>query len=209
MIFFVKLSSDRAEAKKIDLYAAMYKLYFETIRNAGLKLTDKNFCLGCKRVDYNAGVEEFLEMLKANGIRNYLLSSGLKIFLENVSIAPCFEKIFATTFTYNQDGEANGVDFLMSDKNKVVAIKKILRESGSKDDDCSDVIYVGDGLTDRYAMDFVKEHGGRAVFVYLDSSSKEMQLIRERNGADFYARANFTRESELRKYIRKVCGLEK
>ena len=66
---------------------------FETIRNAGLKLTDKNFCLGCKRVDYNAGVEEFLEMLKANGIRNYLLSSGLKIFLENVSIAPCFEKI--------------------------------------------------------------------------------------------------------------------
>ncbi len=53
-------------------------------------------------------------MLKANGIRNYLLSSGLKIFLENVSIAPCFEKILRQHLHITKTVRQNGVDFLMS-----------------------------------------------------------------------------------------------
>ena len=36
--------------------------------------------------------------------------------------------------------------------------------------DCSNVMYVGDGLTDMYAFEYVKEHGGEAVLVYNDNT---------------------------------------
>lgn len=62
-------------------------------------------------------------MFSENNISNYLLSSGVKVFLEKVSISSYFKEIYATIFTYDQNSEANGFKFLMSDKNKVVAIK--------------------------------------------------------------------------------------
>ena len=45
----------------------------------------------------------------------------------------------------------------MSDKNKVIAIKEILQKNGIDNEDCSNIIYIGDGFTDYYAMDFVKK----------------------------------------------------
>ena len=40
----------------------------------------------------------------------------------------------------------------MSDKNKVPVIKDIIKRIGNKKDDCSNVIYIGDGLTDYYEI---------------------------------------------------------
>lgn len=125
---FLELSQKRSKIENIDLYRAMYDTYFEIIKKAGFKLTDENFSLGYDNVDYNNGVIEFLNMLYQNSINNYLLSSGVKVFLEKVSISSYFKEIYATIFTYNQDDEANGIEFLMSDKNKVIAIKEILKK---------------------------------------------------------------------------------
>lgn len=153
--YFLELSQKRAKEANIDLYKALYDIYFETIKNAGFKLTDENFSLGYDKVDYNPGVREFLNMLYQNNINNYLLSSGVKVFLEKVSISPYFQEIYATIFTYDQNDEANGIEFLMSDKNKVIAIKEILKKNGINNEECSNIIYIGDGLTDYYAMKYI------------------------------------------------------
>lgn len=68
----------------------------------------------------------------------------------------------------------------MSDKNKVVAIEEILKTIGNKDNDCSNVIYIGDGLTDYYAMKYIKEHGGTTIFVYQDPNHKDILAIKEK-----------------------------
>ena len=154
---FLSLSHQMANDKNIDFYTAMYYIYFKIIKNANLKLTDENFSFGYDNVTHNNGVIEFLNMLCKNNISNYLLSSGVKVFLEKVSISSYFEEIYATTFTYNQYNEVNGFEFLMSDKNKVIAIKEILQKNGIDNEDCSNIIYIGDGFTDYYAMDFVKK----------------------------------------------------
>lgn len=205
---FLELSQKRAKDENIDLYRAMYEIYFETIRNAGFRLIDENFSLGYDNINYNNGVVEFLKMLYKNNISNYLLSSGVKVFLEKVSISSYFKEIYATTFTYNKDYEANGFEFLMSDKNKVIAIKEILRKNGIDNKDCSDIIYIGDGFTDYYAMKYIKEHGGTSIFVYRDLNSKDMQSIKEKNVVDFYTKADFSQNGELYNYVKKLCKIK-
>ena len=146
-------------------------------------------------------------MLYQNNISNYLLSSGIKVFLEKVSISPYFKEIYATTFTYNQDYEANGIEFLMNDKNKVIAIKEILKKNGIENENCSTVIYIGDGFTEYYAMKYIKEHGGTSIFVYKNLNSKDMQSIKERDVVDFYTEADFSQNGELYNYVKKLCRI--
>lgn len=205
---FLALSNERAKVKNIDLYSAMYEVYIELIKKAGFKLTDENFCLGSDTVEYNLGVIEYLEMLCQNGVNNYLLSSGIKVFLEQVSISKYFKEIYATVFTYDDNLEADGVEFLMSDKNKVVAIKEILLKNGISNEDCSDIIYIGDGLSDYYAMKYVHEQGGTSIFVYNNVESKEIQSIREENVVDFYFKNDFSENGELNNCVKKLCKIK-
>lgn len=204
---FLELSKQKSKDKNIDLYEAMYETYFEIIKSANFDLKDENFCLGYNNVDYNEGVTDFLDMLCQNHVSNYLLSSGIKVFLEKVSVSSYFKKIYATIFNYNLNHEAIGIKFLMSDKNKVIAIEEILKTIGNKDNDCSNVIYIGDGLTDYYAMKYIKEHGGTTIFVYQDPNHKDILAIKEKKVVDFYTNAIYSQNGELYHYVRKLCKI--
>ena len=204
---FMQMVIRKSRSKNIDLYDALYETYFEIIKNAGFKLTDDNFSLGHDKVVYNNGVIEFLDMLCKNGIDNYLLSSGLKVFLNKISISDFFVDIYATTFCYDESDEANGLNFLMSDKNKVEAIKSILKKRQINENDCSHIIYIGDGLTDYYAMKYVKSHGGTTIFVYSNLDSKEVLSMKEKDVVDFYTKSDFSKNSDLERYVKKICKI--
>lgn len=201
--FYIRVKK-KAINENIELYQALYEIYFETIKNAGFDLTDNNLCLGHDNVKYNNGVLEFLEMVSQNEFKNYLLSSGLTVFLSKTQVAPFFKKIYATTFNYNENGEVVSVDYLMSDKNKVDAIKEIMKENNIKSDDCSDIIYVGDGLTDCYAMEYVNKNNGTTIFVYQDENSKDVLTMRGKDVVSFYTKADFSLTGELTEYIKNL-----
>lgn len=204
---FLELARKSAEEKKTDIYEAIYDTYFEIIKNSGLKLTDENFIFGSDDVEYNNGVKEFLNMMEENNVSNYLVSAGIKVFLEKISIAPYFKEIYANTFSYDNKREVNGFEYLMNDKNKVTAIQEILKINGIDIEDTSRIIYIGDGFTDYYAMKYVKEHGGTSIFVYRDFNNKEMMYIKKENVVDFYTKADFSKDSELFNYVTKLCDI--
>lgn len=206
--FYVNVRN-KAVIEKKDLYQALYETYFEIIKDAGFDLVDSNLCLGSNNVTYNNGVHEFLGYLQKSGIKNYLLSSGLKVFLDKVDVADYFSGIYATRFKYNENNEVSGISYLMSDKNKVDAIKEILLENNYDTDDCTDIIYIGDGLTDIYAMEYVRRNNGTTIFVYYDENSKEIKLIKEKDVVSFYALADFTLSSSLSGYVKKLCNISK
>ena len=161
--------------------------------------------MGANNIDYNKGVEEFLMFLKDNNIHNYLLSSGLKSYLGKTIIANYFDKIYATTFTYNNNGEATGIDYLMNDKNKVKAIKEILKMHGKQETDCRNVIYIGDGFTDYYAMEYVKRNKGTSIFVYRDKENDELKRLEDKDIISYSTFADFSYNSDLTNYIKKLC----
>lgn len=205
---FLELSRKKARDKNMNLYQAMFETYCEIILSNGDKLIDENFSLGHDKVEYNNGVLEFFEMLNKNNIKNYLVSSGIKVFLQKTSVASYFEEIYATTFKYNKMHEAIGIDFLMSDENKVYAIKQILQKNNIFTEDCSKVIYIGDGLSDYYAMKYVKEHGGICILVFLSSNAKEIASMKEKNIVSLFTKADFSIDSELTQYVNKLCRIK-
>ena len=197
------------EENNTDVYTAMYNIFLGIIKDSGHTLTDDNFSYGSNRVIYNDGVEDFLEMLSNNDISNYLVSSGLKVFLEKVSISKYFKDIYATTFNYDNNNEAVDINFLMSDKNKVPVIKDIIKRIGNKENDCSNVIYIGDGLTDYYAMEYIKNNGGTTIFVCNDLNDKEFQVNRDKmkEVVDLFTIGDYKEGSELYNYIKELCNI--
>ena len=197
---FLNKVRNLAQKENIDTYNAFYQVYLSTIKENGFKLIDENLCLGTENVEYNPGVLAFLQNLNANSIKNYLLSSGIKVFLNKIEIAPLFN--------YNQNNEIDSIKFLMSDKNKVQAIKEICKINNNREDDCTNIIYIGDGLTDYHAMEYVKNNGGLTIFVYKDINNKDMKIIKEKDIVSFYKLADFSLNSELSNLKLNLCNLK-
>jgi len=195
----------RSKETNTDLYVAVYKSYLDVIKESGNSLINSNFCLGNDKVIYNKGVEEFLKTVIDNGSCNYLLSSGIKVYLEGISIASCFEEIYGTTFNYDENNEVVGVDLLMTDKKKVEKIKDINKIRGNNELDCTDIIYIGDGLTDFYAMEYVKNNGGISILVFQDELSKSTNEMFHKGVVSRIFKADYSSNSDLSVYIKNIC----
>lgn len=202
---FMGMVRERRLSRNIDLYTACYQLLLEVLRDNNVAPTKENFRMGAVDIEYNRGVVSFLEKITNLGFTNYLISSSSKDFLEGTAVSKFFKDIYATTFKFDENGEAIETDFLMSDKKKVEVIKKVLVDNGYAEDDCSDLIYVGDGLTDLYAMEYIKNNGGKTVFVYLDEESDSLKSAKEVDVVSFYARADYSTDSELSLIFDRFC----
>ncbi len=196
----------KENAKNMDFYEAIYRTYFRILEDKGFKLIDENFSMGAERIEYNKGVEDFLKLLVLNNVKNYLLSSGLLVFLEKTNISKYFEKIYATTFKYNKNNEVCELDYLMSDKAKVDAIKKILLSNNKID--CQNVCYIGDGFTDFYAMKYVKDNGGKVIFVCNDENNKDIEEMKKENIVDYFFEADYRENTSINNCLKKLCNIK-
>lgn len=194
---FKEIAQARSKNDSIGLYEAMFMVTFDAVRSLGLEPTDQNITLGAESRSYNPGVEEFLHHLQEQGVKNYILSSGSKTYLERTVVAPYFDSIYASTFTYDDAGSAVGTEFVMTIPNKAKVLEKIAQVVNGDKDDCSGIVYIGDGFSDLHAMEFIREHGGRNILVYLDINSKDVARMREAGVVDYFAPADFGRGGEL------------
>ena len=198
----IKRASELVKNTGIGKVEALYKIYFDIVKKNGFKLTNENFCKGSNNVEYNIGVEDFLDELYENDIKQYILSSGIKVFLDKMNIAHYFEEIYATTFYYDDNNEVSGFKFLMSDKQKVFMIKDILEKNDIDSSNCTNIIYIGDGLTDYDAMEYVTNNGGKAIYLYDDINDMDLIEMKEKEVISFACKADFSKSSELYNYIK-------
>lgn len=203
---FMCMVRERRLAKNTDVYNACYEVLLEVLKNNNVPRTQENFRLGAENIEYNPGVYDFFNRNKDLNIVNYIVSSGSKDFLEGTTISKFFKGIYATTFKFDDSGEAIDVDFLMSDKRKVEIIQMILKDNGIDNEDCSNVIYVGDGLTDLYAMEYVKNHGGDTIFVYVNEENDSLKAAREVDVVSYYTKADFTLNSDFSNVFLDICS---
>ena len=118
--------------------------------------------ISIKELKYNEGLYEFLEYLFSNGVDNYIVSAGMKCFLEKTSIRNYFKDVYGTTFKY-KNKEIVGIDNLVTDKEKISCVKDIMVKNNLEN--CSNIVYIGDGLTDLPVMEYVKNNGGVSIFL--------------------------------------------
>lgn len=126
-------------------------------------ITYEELMAGEKYIKYNLGVDEFMQKSFA---RNYIVSGGLREFLENLKIAKYFHGIYGTPVRHNENGLICGIGEVMTNDKKLLAIQDILKKNNRQGNDCRNVYYIGDGYSDAVAMKFVHNNGGKAVFVH-------------------------------------------
>ncbi len=178
-----------AEKKRVkgDPTLTYMRVLLDICRERGYKMTRDKLVASGKNIRYFEGVEGFFG--RVNGIikqvspdievKHYVLSSGLKELIEGCSIARNFTNIFACEYYYGQDGEAKFPKFCINSTDKTQYIFRI--NKGVEDQlygphaymapedrpvPLSNMIYIGDGMTDVPCMKIIRQGGGTALSVF-------------------------------------------
>ena len=197
---FLEMTKEKIEKEKLEFWKAIYKVYFEIIKNANFDLVDSNFCLGANEVVYNKGVSDFLKFFQEHDTNNYLLSSGLKVYLEKTKVNFYFKDIYATTLYYNEKKEFTDIKYLMSNEKKVNAIKDITKDNK----DFKHIIYIGDGISDYDAMKYIKENGGTSILVYHNPNDPKIEEFKKKGVITFATKADFSVNGDLFCYVNSI-----
>ena len=157
---------------------------------------------------------EFLYGENGVTVEHYVLSSGLKEIIEGSEIGKCFKEIFACEFLYGENGEAvwpkTAVNYTSKTQFVYRINKGVLDVSNDKDLNrstpdnkrrvpFSNMLYIGDGLSDVPCMKMVKAYGGYSIAVH-NNEPRQLEGVSDllyHNRVDFAFAADYSENSEL------------
>lgn len=185
-----------------------FGFFNDLLENNNEILTYEELMEGEKYIQYNPGV---IEYVKNTSTKNYIVSGGLREFLQNLKIAKYFDGIYGTPVKHNDKKQISGIGEVMTDDKKILAIQDILKKNNRNENDCNNVNYIGDGYSDAIAMRFVHNNGGKAIFVhqpnkddeYYDHNNEIYQKLNEDGMIDFCCVADYTNNSILSNVLNK------
>ncbi len=159
-------------------------------KQMGWDLTRKSLNAIGKKIEYFPGVLDWFERINKYGlskgvvVEHYIISSGIYEIIEGSKIFNCFRKVFASSYAYDERGVAMWPAFSINYTSKtqyIFRIKKNLIDDITDDSKInvkypfqtvvpySNMIYMGDGLTDIPCMKIVKDKGGNSFCLYTSS----------------------------------------
>lgn len=190
-----------------ELYSVYYKCYMEILAENKIPMTKENICLGAKNVQFNNGVLEYFKSFQTSNtdIKHFIVTSGIQAYVDETHIRKFVNGVYGVTFI-EENGLYKKIDALVTDKKKVDVIKQIQKENNES----NNIIYFGDGLTDRYAFEYVHSIGGKNIFITSNEQSMDNykklnvdKIINECFEPDFRLGA------KISEYIKAQVGEEK
>lgn len=224
---FWKESNQLAETNDMDQNLAyMYKMIQEAEGN--LIFNRKTLSDYGAKVGLFSGVEEWFERIREYGkskgviIEHYIISSGLKEMIEGTSVAKAgaFEKIYASSFYYNDRGIAKWPAQVVNYTNKTQFLFRIekgvldINDQGVNDYfppeeirvPFRNMVYIGDSDTDVPCMKLVNSYGGHSIGVFnaeTQDKAKVYKMMRD-NRIKYYAPADYSEGTELDKLVKAI-----
>lgn len=220
-------SNNLAENNDMDQNLAyMYKMIQEAEGNLILKRTALED-YGSK-VNLFPGVEDWFERIREYGknngviIEHYIISSGLKEMIDGTSVAKkgAFEKVYASSFYYNERGVAKWPAQVVNYTNKTQFLFRIekgvldINDPGVNDYFPPDkirvpfrnMVYIGDSDTDVPCMKLVNSYGGHSIGVFnaeTKDKAKVYKMMRD-GRIKYYMPADYSENSELDCLIKSI-----
>ncbi len=214
---FWRVANGFSTTEVMDSILAYMYCMIEKTRETGIPLTRESLVACGKDIEYHPGVEDWFERINryadAAGVEveHYVLSSGLKEIIEGTSIAKYFKKIYACEFMY-RDGQAvwpklavnytNKTQFVYRINKGVLDIDNNVELNSSRPDNekrvfFSNMIYIGDGLTDVPCMKLVKQSGGHSIALYHPGQHSSAAQLLEQGRVDWMFEADYSEGSVL------------
>ena len=211
------------------LLAYMYTMIDEC-RKKNIRL-ERDYLVRCGNgIVLFPGVRDWFARINAFGaelgveVEHYVLSSGLKEIIEGSGIAHEFKEIYACEFLYGGDGLAmwpkldvnftNKTQFVYRINKGVLDVANDRDLNASMPDDSkrvpfTNMIYVGDGLSDVPCMKMMRAYGGQAVAVYQDSNRAAVENLLSGGRVDFIFPADYREgtilDATMKNILRKMA----
>ena len=152
-------------------------------------------------------------------IEHYIISSGVKEIIEGSKIGKYFKDVYASEFYYNEFGYAVWPKLAINYTNKTQYLIRINKGISDIADDYSinkrmnikdkripitNMIYVGDGLTDVPCMKLTKDGGGVSIAVYTDKSEKVAKNLYDDERINYITKADYRENSKIDLIVKKT-----
>lgn len=191
-------------------------------KDRGEPLTQEFFAKAADEIVLYDGVRELrgrltraVEAIHAEcALEMVVLSSGYAEMINETDVANHFDAVWAGAFHFDENGEAVCVKRIIGHKTKATYIEAYAKgldldnanEPRTEDPDLAEddmhvlfdqLIYVGDGLSDLDAFEFVTNSGGLAIAIDESAQFDHDEQQTERQRVENLARPDFGEDSEL------------
>lgn len=197
--------------------AYMYMMVREAVGN--LVFSRKTLAEYGSHVTLFPGVEDWFSRIREYGaergviVEHYIISSGLREMIEGTRVAGEFEKIYASSFYYNERGVAVWPAQVINYTNKTQFLFRISKGVLEPNDPAvndpvapeelrvpfRNMVYIGDSDTDIPCMKLVNSNGGHSIGVYNSETkdkSKVHKMLRDRR-IKYFVPADYREGGEL------------
>lgn len=220
-------SNKMAQDNDMDTNLAyMYTMMIEAEGN--LPFTKKTLAAYGAKVKFFNGVETWFERIRAYGkvhgviVEHYIISSGLKEMIEGTPMAKngAFEKIYASSFYYNERGVAKWPAQVINYTSKTQFLFRIEKGTLDINDPAvndyfppeqmrvpfRNIVYIGDSDTDIPCMKLVNSSGGHSIGVYNPSTMDKQKVFKmiQDNRIKHFAPADYSEGSELDQLVKAI-----
>ena len=173
-------------------------------------------------VAFFPGVETWFDRINAIGEQNgvtvehYIISSGLTEIIQGSAIGGKFKAVFAASFCYDAAGQPVWPSTAVNYTNKTQYLfrinKGILDVTNDRDLNAytpeymrripfTNMIYVGDGLTDVPCMKMTKQKGGYSIVVHAPDVNEMADDMLLQGRVDFSVPADYSEGSEIEQIV--------
>ncbi len=193
-------------------------------KEKNVKITRKSLNEMGKKIQFFDGVETWFERInkfgKENGvvIEHYIISSGTREIVEGSKIAKYFKEIFGCEFYYDPvTKEPVWPKLAINYTQKTQYVYRIRKGALNLSDDktintkveniripYTNMIYLGDGMTDIPCMQLIQNNHGHSIAVYSKNDKGNLKQLLAEGRTNICALADYRSGSDLEKVIRSI-----
>ncbi len=207
-----------------SILAYMYTMIKKS-KEKNIPLLRETLVSNGKDIEFYNGVTEWFDRINQYGaligvsVEHYIISSGLREIIEGSGISGKFKEIFACEFYYDETGHAvwpktavnytNKTQFVYRINKGVLDVANDVDLNRSMPDDSkrvpfTNMIYIGDGLSDVPCMKMMKAYGGQSIAVYTDANKAKVEQLLIEDRVDFIFPADYSKDSSLDKTMKSI-----
>lgn len=210
---------------RIDGVLAYMYIMIQEAKRRNLPFTRADLVEKGRGIELFPGVESWFDRINGFGagegvqVEHYVISSGLREIIEGSSISGAFKEIYASEFYYDEDGRpvwpklavnfTAKTQFVYRINKGVLDVSDDKTLNASMPDDSkrvpfTNMIYVGDGLSDVPCMKMMRAYGGQALAVYQEGNRAGVEELLARGRVDFIFPADYREGTALDMTVKNI-----
>ncbi len=211
-------------SKKTNMERILSYMYMmiECAKEKNIKLTREYLESLAKDIRFYEGVTTWFKRINEYAeeagviVEHYVVSSGTKEIIDGSIIANQFTKIYGCEFLYDENGEACWPRIAINYTAKTQYLFRISKGVLDETEDTkvnqrvekripiSNIVYIGDGITDVPCMTLVKEKGGRSIAIYPKGKKNLVLPLLQEERVNYICKADYRKDSRIEQIMKLI-----